>query len=70
MSGTCKLAMFVKACRPKWAHLHSADIETLRPTVRHTVNHISPLTKAAVPWETADEHDPIVEFAPEPDAET
>ena len=43
--------MLVKASRPKWAHLHSANIETFRPTVRHTVNHISPLTKATIPWE-------------------
>ena len=51
MSGTCELAMLVEASRLKGTHLHSANIEAFGPTVRHTVNHISPLTKATIPWE-------------------
>ena len=51
MPGTCKLAMFVEGTRLYGTHQHPATIEAFGPTVRHTVNHGSPLTEATIPRE-------------------
>ena len=51
LPGTCKLAMFVEGGRLYGTHQHPANIEAFGPTVRHAVNHVSPLTEATIPRE-------------------
>ena len=51
MPSTCELTMLVEGSRLKGTHLHPANIEAFGPTVRHTVNHVTPLTVATIPWE-------------------
>ena len=48
---TCKFAMLVKTCRMYRSYLHSSNIKALGPTVGHTVNQISPLAVATLPWQ-------------------